>query len=707
MSKLSQLQTFKKLGLPTPDFIGLSWRDFQNNNYQADHLRFPVAVRSTYREEDGDTKSYAGHFETKLRVSQQQLETAIEEVFASYPEPEDNEVIIQEMIEPDFSGVLFAFRQGVWKLELVPGLGEQLVAGQQTPKVLLLPRFRHLDYWLYPFWKCWKGLEQCTVQENRALVALSVYTSHLLAPMTAPNGLDVEFAIADGKLFLLQARPITTPEEAEQVLTSANHKEILPPVPSRFMTSLTSQSGDKLFDYYRSLDPSLPKRSFIEKSGEMPWINLSALLDMMVHWGLPTRLVIESVGAEDVYRVKIRPYVMLGKLPVFFRALWQQWRSLSIVEEWMAGRSERVRDRRATRSSGWQTNPGENFRNWLLDFQALYVDLVTHMQRLTGTMSGPMNILQRLGWLGAVTAASKEKSASMDYLQAIAELQYGNRNREDFLQQFGHRGFYESDLGQPRFREYSEADWEKLFPQEANKSIEKKPTPPSKIPFWVRWIARRMLRAVHMRERLRHETMKHFWSFRKELLEVTRKQFGASFSFWEYTTTELAGLFDRELTLEQLAEQENATPSGWDMDTFLSNRLGRRLPVSTLSNVTGEKQRSHGIGIFPGKVHGQVWRVNSASLSALEKPNFEKVILVADALDPGWMPYFTQVDGVISYIGGLLSHASIVLREYGVPSITQLPPGIVLQTGDWIEMDGATGKIRIDEEYAADLDQGH
>ena len=89
------------------------------------HLKFPVAVRSTYQEEDGNEKSFAGHFETVLHIEREQLNEAVAKVFASYPEAEGNEVIIQEMIEPDFSGVLFAFRKGVWKVEVVKGLGRK------------------------------------------------------------------------------------------------------------------------------------------------------------------------------------------------------------------------------------------------------------------------------------------------------------------------------------------------------------------------------------------------------------------------------------------------------------------------------------------------------------------------------------------------------------------------------------------------------
>jgi pyruvate,water dikinase len=93
-------------------------------------------------------------------------------------------------------------------------------------------------------------------------------------------------------------------------------------------------------------------------------------------------------------------------------------------------------------------------------------------------------------------------------------------------------------------------------------------------------------------------------------------------------------------------------------------------------------------------VRGQIWRVDQATLGSLQKPPFAQTILLTDSLDPGWIPYFVQVQGVLSHVGGILSHASIILRESHIPAITQLPRQIVLQTGDWVEMDGRTGEVR-------------
>jgi phosphohistidine swiveling domain-containing protein len=59
------------------------------------------------------------------------------------------------------------------------------------------------------------------------------------------------------------------------------------------------------------------------------------------------------------------------------------------------------------------------------------------------------------------------------------------------------------------------------------------------------------------------------------------------------------------------------------------------------------------------------------------------------------VPYFAEVDGVVAYFGGLLSDASIILREVGIPAITQLPASQDLPEGTWIEIDGCKGSVRV------------
>jgi pyruvate,water dikinase len=71
-------------------------------------------------------------------------------------------------------------------------------------------------------------------------------------------------------------------------------------------------------------------------------------------------------------------------------------------------------------------------------------------------------------------------------------------------------------------------------------------------------------------------------------------------------------------------------------------------------------------------------------------------VLVCPSTNPSWAPVFTKIKAAVTDIGGLTSHAAIVCREYGVPSVTGT--GIatsVIKTGDIIRVDGDTGAVTI------------
>ena len=687
----------RRMRLPVPTYITVSYQEWQSRRYREriEALHFPVAVRSTYAAEDGSERSLAGHFLTRLNVYPIGLERALEEVFASYPQAEGQEVIIQEMVQPSYSGVLFAYRHGVWKLEYSGGKQQKVVDGQHTPETLLLPQFGRMDIFFSRWLPIWRPYRKGSRQKGlvRPLIQLSSAAGRLLSRyrLSAPHGLDVEFVISRGQLFLLQARPITTPDEAEEVLTSANHKEILPPQPSTLMTSVIESCSQHLFAYYQRLDPSLGNRRFIEVSGHMPWINLSALLETMVQWGLPTALVCESVGAEDVYRVKARPYRYLRKAPVFVRVLRDQFATVGRVRRWVRGSQRYLLTEIEGRRLLWRNHPELAFNNWLTNLQLVYTELVTLMQALTGAMSGPVKLFDRLGVLHRL----RERSESTRYLEAYRLLVEGRLSRADFLKEYGHRGFYESDIGQKRFQEYDADDWAALLGPdwaqgESSVQLARRQMPRGNL------LVRPFVRMIHTREWLRDHAMRYFALLRAEIQDATQARFGADFDFAAYRPEDLQRALEGSLSLDELHALRYPTPQGWQPDTFLRNRLDRQLPVSYLSNVdtTASEGSDRGIGVYPGKLCGQIWRVEQADLSTLQKPAFETTILLTESLDPGWIPYFVQVEGVISRVGGILSHASIILRESQIPSITRYQGIDAFQTGDWVELDARRGTVR-------------
>jgi pyruvate,water dikinase len=85
-------------------------------------------------------------------------------------------------------------------------------------------------------------------------------------------------------------------------------------------------------------------------------------------------------------------------------------------------------------------------------------------------------------------------------------------------------------------------------------------------------------------------------------------------------------------------------------------------------------------------------------------------ILIAPFTDPAWSPYFITAAGVVMEQGGILSHGSIVAREYGLPAVTNVASATrVIRTGDLVQVDGNRGCVsvlkRLAEDHTAEIPQ--
>jgi pyruvate,water dikinase len=69
-------------------------------------------------------------------------------------------------------------------------------------------------------------------------------------------------------------------------------------------------------------------------------------------------------------------------------------------------------------------------------------------------------------------------------------------------------------------------------------------------------------------------------------------------------------------------------------------------------------------------------------------------ILVAPSTDPGWTPLFLRCAGLVTEVGGYLSHGAIVARELGLPAVLNVPHVLdLVEDGEVITVDGNAGSI--------------
>ncbi len=74
-------------------------------------------------------------------------------------------------------------------------------------------------------------------------------------------------------------------------------------------------------------------------------------------------------------------------------------------------------------------------------------------------------------------------------------------------------------------------------------------------------------------------------------------------------------------------------------------------------------------------------------------------VLIARSIDPAWTPVFHQISALVLEVGGVLSHASILAREFGVPSVTSVPRATTLiKPGAMVKVNGGAGTIYLEKE---------
>ncbi|OBJ49329.1 NAD-dependent epimerase/dehydratase family protein [Mycobacterium sp. 1423905.2] len=99
-----------------------------------------------------------------------------------------------------------------------------------------------------------------------------------------------------------------------------------------------------------------------------------------------------------------------------------------------------------------------------------------------------------------------------------------------------------------------------------------------------------------------------------------------------------------------------------------------------------------GVGVCGGRVRGRVRIVRPETIDDLEPGE----ILVAEVTDVGYTAAFCYAAAVVTELGGPMSHAAVVAREFGFPCVVDVQGATrVLPQGALVEVDGSTGEIHV------------
>lgn len=208
--KAENLRKLKINGFPVPDFIVVD----SPSDVKIDGLPDKkYAVRSSSDLEDGVKMSYAGQFHSELNVNKSGIHDAVQRVIDSGKKYGSHmKVIIQEMVDADYSGVLFTANPlGILNESVVvigKGLGENVVEDRCDTTAY----YYNLDDDLFYYEQ-----QEDAVLAGNEVIRLLVDTGKHIKEIFQKD-MDIEFTVKDAEVYVLQARPITTLSYRQRII---------------------------------------------------------------------------------------------------------------------------------------------------------------------------------------------------------------------------------------------------------------------------------------------------------------------------------------------------------------------------------------------------------------------------------------------------------------------------------------------------------
>ncbi|HTX94241.1 MAG TPA: sugar epimerase family protein [Mycobacterium sp.] len=263
----------------------------------------------------------------------------------------------------------------------------------------------------------------------------------------------------------------------------------------------------------------------------------------------------------------------------------------------------------------------------------------------------------------------------------------------------GHRGPAELEMLSTSY-----ADDPELLVRMVTKALSAPPAPQperTRIPLRAKPIARLAAHQLRDREVRRDKVVRANWVLRNLMREYGRRLvvariFDSADDVFYLLVDELDALPVDVAKLVARRRAERRRLTAVVPPTVFS---GSWQPTTTTSAALTGGDTLRGVGVCGGRVRGRVRIVRPETIDDLQPGE----ILVAEVTDVGYTAAFCYAAAVVTELGGPMSHAAVVAREFGFPCVVDvqgatksLPPGAL------IEVDGTTGEIHVLELAAAD-----
>ncbi len=736
------------------------------------------AVRSSAVAEDSATASYAGIYDSFLNIPDDQLWPAIRACWASWWSERAHAyrshlgetaatpqmaVVVQHMVSAQSAGVAFTVDpvsgdHSRMVINAAPGLGDAVVSGVVEPEHYVLTKTPQVQV-----------AETRLLRPDRPPLLSHERVTHLGELLQRIETLcgspqDIEWAWSGDQCWIVQSRPITTEASSAAahdttVWTNANLKDVIPGLISPFGWSLMREQLDtSIRTQYTQVGYTLPpEQPLIRRFWGRPYFNISVLQQAAYEFfGADPAEQVEQLGGAALQGFTPPP-----DPPSLRQRVRWQWNGIRVLRT-----LNRVRRgapaRFAVLEQRWQ-DERQRIPHFATDevLHALATRaeqdrpfLILHLY-LTWGMNGYFTHLRQLvaqempdapGGLFAELVTGLGDVTSADHSYALWELSRLARQLPDvmdflarrdwstcpktfadtpfaapwqeFLATFGHRGLYEVEIGNPRWREqpdylldilatYSTLEHDKA-PFDPQQQAQRRQTAEAEVlgqlAAWRRPWFRTILRGAQEFSRWRERSKSHF----VRLIDLGRLLAlrAGDLLVHDSVLTERDTIFLLEIA-EVIAALRGEIGQKEVDHLTMQRRLERQRyaalqpPEAFIGHqpyyeeqYTAPGTALTGLPSNPGRVTGTARVLRSPQERHRMQPG---EILVAPSTDPGWTPLFLLASGLVMETGGYLSHGAIVAREYGIPAVLNVARATQrIPDGSAITLDGATGTIHLE-----------
>ena len=744
--KGASLIRMTKMGLPVPEGIvitaGASSEDITEALSSLSD-KYTYAVRSSALNEDGSDNSFAGQYETLTGVAKADLESAVKTVRGSADnlrvkeylnnanaEASDIAVVVQRFVKPTYAGVLFTADAVTGSSRymvgnFVEGEGEALVSGRKNAK-----EFR-IDAIKYSY----------SGDDVMRKHARKLYRYACIIRDEFKCETDIEWAVSEGRLYILQARPITTLKRAdpdtfmvngskagEYMLTKTNVGEI-------FMKPLTPATYSML----ELINNVLYLPQWLDSIEGQAYMNVSVLCSMLMAMGMKEEKAFGAVkdlvgNLPEGQTVPVFPFSgkkfrknlweiltgakakghkcklskaqkkeMVDNFPDVCRALIKEIRKLKTNEELYRYGCDVLAQKLSDGLASFMSASGSNIMD-LFSMRKKIVKLTGEetANKLTGGCLGVIESMKPLLMLedvisGKVTEEEFMRSCGQ---RAVNEMEFSEKHPyeiDDYVKK-AIEDYKTQGVSAHELKAKSEAEFAKALDEfvKANPSKARK----------IRKLIGKFAASNAFREDFRAKGVWSLCVMREWLLGVGRANGLGDDVFMLYIkeaieltkgdASVLAKIPKRKANYERYLNNPpfpNVIIGRFEPSEWLSDPKRRNDFYRSGADVSASDSAVKGFPGAAGKVTGKVRVIDSIDKIDEIEPG---EILVTGATNIGWTRVFPKVSAIVTDIGAPLSHAAIVAREFGIPAVVGCGNATtVLKTGDTVEVDGTAGTVKV------------